>query len=709
VSLKPSTKRISIAIAVIALLGWQVALIGHARAPHADPSSQDWRPKALAADQRARDLVAKMTLDEKISQLHGIHDDDHYRIVPGVPRLNIPDFRITNGPAGAGPGQAGQQQRATALPAPIGLASTWDPELARQYGAVAAGEARDLGMMLLEAPDINIARVPQGGRNFESYGEDPYLTSQISVANIQGVQSQGIMANVKHYAANNQETDRFAVDEKIDERTLREIYLPGFDESVAHGLSASVMCAYPKLNGTFDCENDLLMNQILKKEWAFYGFVLSDFNAVHSTVPSALAGLDLEMPSGKYWGDDLKPAIESGKVPVALIDDKLVRRFRTMMAFGVFDHPPTPKALDAKKDGEAAQKIAEASIVLLKNDGGLLPLNPSKSPKIALIGPFALKASTGGGGSSHVVPLYTVDPEAGIHKRAPNAAITVVDGSNIAQAAALAKSSDVAIVMVGDRDAEGRDQPVTLGDQDNLVAAVAAANPKTVVVLKTGSAVLLPWNAKVPAIVEAWYPGEEDGNAVAAVLFGEVNPSGKLPITFPVRVQDVPANSVEQYPGVSMVAQYSEGVFVGYRHYDQRKIEPLFPFGYGLSYTKFSYGNLRVSPERTTTKDAKVDLEIEVTNAGSVAGAEVVQLYVHLPGSDSIPQPPKQLKGFKKVELQPGRKTRVEFTLDEKALSYWDVASHGWKVAPGTYSVLIGSSSRDVRASGEFQVTEAGQ
>src|SRR5215831_2506619 len=295
------------------------------------------------AERRARELVNRMTLDEKIEQLHGIRDATHYRFVPPLPRLGIPAFQITNGPAGAGPGGTRPQAKATALPAPISLAATWDPALAKLNGTIIAEESKDIGNGLVEAPDINIARVPQNGRTFESYGEDPYLVSQISVNNIIGMQNQGVIANVKHYPANEQETNRFTVNEEIDERTLREIYLPAFEASVKQGHVASLMCAYNRVNGTYCCENDLLLNQILKTEWGFDGFVTSDFGAVHSTVPSAVSGLDLEMPNGKYFGDDdLKSAVQSGKVPISIIDDKLIRRFETMMRFGIFDHPPSP-------------------------------------------------------------------------------------------------------------------------------------------------------------------------------------------------------------------------------------------------------------------------------------------------------------------------------------------------------------------------------
>ena len=663
-------------------------------------------------DARARELVNKMTLDEKIQELHGIKDAEHYRVVPGVPRLGIPDFHITNGPAGAGPGgnlTPATQAKATALPAPISLAATWDIKLANLHGAVAAGEAKELGSGLLEAPTINIARVPQNGRTFEGYGEDPYLAGQISVNNIIGIQSQGVIANVKHYAANNQETDRFTINEEIDERALREIYLPAFEISIRQGHSASVMCAYPKVNGAFCCENDLLMNQILKKEWGFDGFVISDFGAVHSTIPSAMAGLDLEMPTGKYFGDDLKAAINAEKVPMSVIDDKLVRRFRTMMAFGIFDHPPAAKPLSPQPNGASARRLAEEAMVLLKNDGNVLPFNATRLKSIALIGPFAVKAMTGGGGSSHVVPLYAVDPLDGLRSRAGDkVAVNLNDGNDIPQAVSAARAADVAIVMVGDNEREGRDHLISLdGTQDQLVQAVAAANPHTVVVVKSGSAVLMPWADKVPAILEAWYPGEEDGNAVADVLFGDYNPSGKLPITFPKNLSDVPAGTPEQYPGVDKVAHYSEGVFVGYRHYDAKGIDPLFPFGHGLSYTSFTYKDLKISPSDITLNgknEPTVNVDLNVSNTGTVAGAEVVQLYLGMPSSSEVPQPPKQLKAFQKITLNPREKGHVHLVLDARSLSYWDVKRHDWAVAPGAYKIMVGSSSRDIRLQGETKI-----
>jgi beta-glucosidase len=684
---------------------------------------------------RARKLVGQMTLDEKLQQLHGIRDATHYRFVPPLPRLGIPGLQVTNGPAGAGPGGTRPQAKATALPAPISLAATWDPSLAKLNGAIIGEESKDIGNGLVEAPDINIARVPQNGRTFEGYGEDPYLAGQISVNNIIGMQSQGVIANVKHYAANNQETNRFTVNEEIDERTLREIYLPAFEASVKQGHVASLMCAYPRVNGTYCCENDLLLNQILKKEWGFDGFVTSDFGAVHSTIASATSGLDLEMPNGKYFGDDdLKSAVQSGKIPVSVIDDKLIRRFQAMMRFGIFDHPPSAAPIPAEKNGAISRRLAEEGMVLLKNDGGILPLNAAKLKSVAVIGPAAAKAFSGGGGSSHVVPLYTADPVDGIRRRAgEKVTISFSDGADSAQAVSVARAADIAIVMVGDVTTEGRDHTISLaGNQDDLINAVAASNPRTIVVLKSGSAVLMPWVEQVPAILEAWYPGEEDGNAVAAVLFGDFNPSGKLPITFPKSLDDLPANTPDQYPGTGPavefknnyndekdksapgsggVAHYSEGVFVGYRHYDAKGIAPLFPFGHGLSYTSFTYQDLKISPvEASLHKEhlPTVTVELTVINSGRVAGAEVAQVYVGLPTTDSVPQPPKQLKGFQKISLAPGKQARVRIVLDARSLSYWDVKNHAWAIAPGDYQIMVGASSRDVRLHGQFKV-KAGQ
>ncbi len=669
---------------------------------NAQVEAQDWNAQA-------RKLVNQMTLTEKIMELHGLQDHSHQRYVPPIARLNIPALRIANGPAGVGPADDRKQEAATALPAPISLAATWDLEAAHRYGVIIGREARDLCDGLIEGPDVNIARVPQNGRTFEAFGEDPYLASQMGVGEIQGIQSQGVIANVKHFDANNQETKRFTINEIISERALQEVYLPAFKAAVQQGGAASVMAAYPRVNGTYCCENPELLDHILRQEWGFNGFVTSDFGAVHSTIPSAMAGLDLEMPNGKYFGTALEAAVESNEVPLSVIDEKLVRRFRTMMAFGLFDHPLEPRPIPARPDGLKGLQIAEEGMVLLKNIGNELPLGPAKLGRIAVIGPYAAKAMTGGGGSSHVVPLYTVDPVEGIQERAGSLVkVDYADGKDIGEAVSLAKTVDEAIVMVGDHETEGRDHALTLsGNQDELVEAVAAANPHTVVILKTGTAVLMPWVDRVPAILEAWYPGEEDGNAVAAVLFGDVNPSGRLPLTFPQDLADLPANTPGQYPGVNDTVDYSEGILVGYRHYDARHLTPMFPFGYGLSYTTFECKNLAISPGNISSQSNSnqvINVTLDVTDTGKRAGQEVIELYIGLPSTSAIPQPPKELKQFAKVSLKPGKTRHVLMQLDEKSLCCWDTEAHNWTVLPGTYRVMVGYSSLDLPLQGAFTV-----
>jgi beta-glucosidase len=641
---------------------------------------------------RAKSIVARMTLDEKIAQLHGIRDPENYRVVPGLARLGIPAFHMTNGPAGVGPGGAGPQKPATAMPAPIALAATWDPELARAYGKLEAEETRSLGSQLFESPDINIARVPQGGRVFESFGEDPFLTSRIAVADIEGIQSANMMANVKHYLANNQESARMSIDEIIGERALREIYLPGFEASIKEAHSASVMCAYPKVNGLFNCESAPTLTDVLKKEWRFDGFAISDWGATHSTVASATNGLDLEMPTGKYFADELKKAVESGQVPVARIDEMLVRRFAKMIEFGLFGPQPKPAAIPAFEHGATSRDIAEQGMVLLKNEGNLLPLDRATTRTIALIGPWAVRPSTGGGGSSHVIPLYSITPYDGLNAAVDSQVtrIAVLDGSDIDAAIAAAKRAQIAIVMVGDQDSEGRDQSLELpAAQTQLVEAVARANPKTVVVLKSGSAILMPWIDDVAAILEAWYPGEEDGRAVAAVLLGDTDPSGKLPITFPRSTEDTLASNPAQYPGVDGTVRYSEALEVGYRAYAAHRIPPLFPFGFGLSYTTFSFDGLSVTHE---AGDAAM-VSFRVSNTGQRAGAEVAQLYLGFPPIAEGNEPPIQLKGFQRVMLKPGESQTVKLNLGERSFSYWSEKAHGWQIANGDFEVMVGDSS----------------
>lgn len=677
---------------VIPALLLLVAISAYAQTPAASAQSAAATNNPV---ERARELVARMTLEEKIDQVHGIRTTHHFRYVPGVPRLDIPPLGITNGPAGAGKGQQTPQLRATALPAPISVAASWDVDLARRYGALAAREARALGSDLLESPDVNIIRVPQGGRSFESFTEDPYLDSRLAVASINGIQSQGVLANVKHYLANNQETDRLSINEQIGERALHEIYMPAFKAAVQQANVASVMCAYPQVNGAFNCQNRPLLTDVLKKEWGFKGFVMSDYGAVHSTVPSALNGLDLEMPTGKYFSGALKTAVEQGTVPVSAIDEMLVRRYAVMMRFGLFGSRSQPAPIPVLQDGQAARQLAEQGIVLLKNNSGLLPLDNRTVKSIALIGSYAVRAKPGGGGSSHVIPLYTIEPADGIAVHLVHKRFDVLDGCDIQAAVAAAKQDEVAIVMVGDDDREGHDQSLELsGTQNALVEAVAAANPRTIVVLKTGSAVLMPWLHSVAAVLEAWYPGEEDGDAVADVLFGDVNPSGKLPITFPASVQQTFVQNPAYYPGNGHEVQYGEGIEVGYRWYQSHNIQPLFPFGFGLSYTTFSFSDLKVVPGSADSHSAEVHFRI--TNTGRRAGAEIAQVYVGFPSLAEGNEPPRQLKGFRKITLAPGESQEIGIPLHADAFSYWSVKDHAWRIQPGKYKVMVGSSSQDL-------------
>ena len=676
-------------------------------APAPQPNARPWMNRSLTPLKRAQLLVHAMTLDEKIEQIHMADIREHPREIPGIDRLGLPTFKVTNGPAGAGPGDTRTPVPATALPSALALSATWEPALAADFGRIAAQETADRGEMLIEAPGVNIVRVPQNGRNFEYFGEDPYLSGRIAVPEIQAIQKQGVIAEVKHYAANSQESDRKTINEVIAERTLREIYLPAFKAAVKQGNVAAVMCAYPSVNGQFDCENVHLLKDVLRGDWGFKGFVQSDYTATHSTIPAALAGLDLEMKHDNHYDADMKTAVVSGKLSESVVDTMLIRRYSQMFRLGIFDRSYLVTAIPEKADGSVARSIAEQAAVLLKNSDHQLPLQASKLHSIALIGPYAGAALTGGGGSSSVKPLYTVTPVDGIKNQVgANVTVTYNDGADPAAAATLASSSDLAIIMAGSRDSEGHDRPnLSLpGNQDQLISSVAAANPHTIVVLKTGGPVLMPWLDKVSAVLEAWYPGEEDGNVVADLLFGKANPSGKLTVTFPKAEGDVPAHTPRQYPGVDGTVVYSEGLEVGYRWYDAQKIEPLFPFGFGLSYTTFAFGHLHISPQRA---DGQVQATAEVTNSGSVAGADVVQLYIAAPSAAG--EPPHQLKGFQKVTLKPGEHKSVTLTLNPTAFSIWDTAKKRWTVVNGNYEILVGDSSRNLPLHGTVRIHAAAQ
>ena len=570
-------------------------------------------------------------------------------------------------------------------------------------------------------------RTPLGGRTFEAFGEDPFLVTRTTVGWIEGAQSQGVYATVKHFAANNQEGydatgvagqpgfpvgsgqvgTRYIENSIVDERTLREVYLPQFEAAVSEAHVGAVMCSYNRLNSDYACANDWLLNHVLKAEWGFPNMVMSDWVfATHpfGTVQHLNGGMDLEMPfADAYDPTAVQLALATGQSSQAALDDHVRRILRTLFAFGFFDRPAYANddaQIDKTGHAAAAQQIEESAITLLDNHGGL-PLDPSKLHSIAVIGPDANKFVTGGG-SGNVTPYSTVTALQGIQSRVgPGVHVNYDDGSNATQAAGVAKSSDVAVVVVGDYETEGADRqcltlecPNSNGDQDGLINAVAAAQPNTIVVLETGGPVLTPWRHSVKALLEAWYPGESGGTAIARVLFGDADPGGRLPVTFPNAAGDIPtAGDPAKYPGVGENVTYKEGVLVGYRWYDANYVTPAYPFGRGLSYTTFSYSPMRV----TAAPGGGANVSFDVRNTGSRAGTDVPQLYVGIPQpSPSVVEPPRELKGFQKVALKPGGVAHVTIPLDQRSLSYWDVNSESWQVTPGCYGLELGHSSRDI-------------
>jgi len=689
-----------------------------------------YRDPALAIEQRVEDLLGRMAIEEKVDMVSG----GGWMESKANARLGIPAIKMADGPVGVrawfGPSALTMKANSplpvitsTAFPAGVALAATWDPEILHEVGRTIADEARALGRDMMLGPAVNIVRTPLAGRNFEMYGEDPFLSSRLVVGYIQGMQGAGIIAAVKHFAANNQEEHRQTIDAKIGERALREIYLPAFRAAVQEAGVWSVMSAYNKLNGHWCAENSWLLTDVLKKEWGFRGFVVSDWKGTHSTAPTANAGLDLEMPSAdtiRRYNNDLPknpgeigsqgamltpelllPLVKSGEVPEAAIDDKVRRLLRVIFANGLFDHPRTGGGeVDTPAQRAVARKAADEGIVLLKNVGGLLPLLPEKVHSLAVIGPNANVARTGGGGSSSVRTSHAVTPLDAIRERA-GAAMQVSWIDSPADAA----KADVALVFVGDSpevEREGWDRTsMDLPEgQDELVAAVIRANPKTVVVLNVGAPVSVEkWIDRTPAAVNAWFGGEEGGPAIADVLFGDVNPSGRLPVTFPKRLEDSPTWG--HYPGENGAVEYTEGVYVGYRWFATKHIEPRFCFGHGLSYTKFEYSDLQA----TAGPGQAIEVSVKVRNAGPRDGAEVVQLYIH-EDKPAIDRPAKELKAFRRVELRRGEAWTISFTLDRSALAYFDPASSKWVVDPGVYQALVGASSEDIRERADFEIPD---
>jgi len=693
--------------------------------------SLPWMNTRLAPEKRAALLVNAMTLSQKAEQLHGQSGPipeipecgNAFRHIPGIPALSIPTFRITNGPVGVGAGDCSPQDLATALPMSMGLAAGFDPKLAKAYGDLMGREAHMLGVQVLEAPGMDTVRVGQNGRNFEYLSEDPVLAGVTAANVIRGAQAHDVIAMSKHYVLNDQEKNRTTVSVVVDDRTLHEIYLLPFEVSVKRGKVASVMCSYNKIGPTYACETPYTLTTVLRDQWGFKGYVQSDFGATHSTAPAMNAGLDLEMPSGSWFTEaNLNQALVSGTLTTATIDQALIRRYTQMFRFGMFDRPVTRSPLDAatvQTDGTIARDIGEQSSVLLKNDKSLLPLAKSvESIVIIGQGTYVSSALIGGGGSSKVAPTYTVTPLEGIQKvlqqigsnASAQVLVAAADGSTNASIAAAAAKADVAIVMAGVVTSEGSDRPsLSLPDnQDALITAVAASNPKTVVVLKDGDPVLMPWVDQVPAILEAWYPGQEDGNIVARLLFGLANPSGKLPVTYPTSAAYTPTSTPDRYPGTTdanPTVQYSEGLYVGYKWYDWRQIKPLFAFGHGLSYTSFKISDVDVSPHGYTA-NSPIKVRMSLKNTGVREGAEVAQVYLGLPQSTG--EPPKRLVAFKKVSLKPGEKRTIELSIDPDSayhpLSYWDTKAQKWTIAAGKYTVYVGNASDMIVAQDTFTV-----
>jgi len=691
-------------------------------------------PSQATPDQRADAMLAQMSQAQKLALVNG--DGGPVTNIPALPRgaggyiqspgLGIPDLYFVDGSLGL----ADRSAPATALPSALASAATFDTRLAYQFGSVIGAETAAWGLNVNLGGNINlIGREPRDGRTFETKGEDPILAGKITAAHVEGVQDQHVIGGVKHYALNDQETGRNLANVAIDERGMRESDLLAFEIAVKDSNVQSVMCSYNLVNGTYACENSHLLTDILKNDWGFQGFVMSDWWALPASGPSstvataANAGLDQEQPDNQFFSS-LGDAVSSGQVTQSRLDDMVHRILRAMYAVGLFDYPNAITPVDSAADQAIAQEVEEQGAVLLKNANNQLPLNAASVHSIAVIGWNAATGTLSGGGSAQVYPtgswtmegypsvpgwapvIWDPDPPLNaIQAMAPNATVNFADGTSATAAAALAGSSDLAIVFVEQWTSEGMDMPalnftdVIHGnspmDQDALVAAVAAANPHTVVVMENASAQAMPWLPSVNAVLETWFPGQRGAEAIANILFGAVNPSGKLPITFPASVNDLPrpvipgANANSVFP----VNYNIEGSNVGYKWYDANNLTPLFPFGFGLSYTTFSFANAGLIDSLASAGVFQVN--VDVTNTGTVAGAEVAQVYVGLPASTN--EPPKRLVGWQKTLLQPGQKQTVSIQVNENdsshPLSYWDTTSNNWQIASGDYPVWVGSSS----------------
>jgi beta-glucosidase len=688
-----------------------------------------WMNSKLSPDERAEMVLKELTLDEKINLVHGegmpgwgkprpnaYLGNGGAGFVLGVERLGIPMIQMSDAAYGVRM-SADNGRYSTALPSNLASAAAWDPQAACEYGALIGRELRAQGYNMTLGGGSNLTREPRNGRTFEYLGEDPILTGTLVGHRIKCEQAQHVIGDIKHYVANDQESGRNEVNALISKRALQESDMLAFHIGILIGDPGAVMCSYNAINGDFACENKYLLTDVLKKSWKFKGFVVSDWGGTHSVVKASAAGLDNEEPEDIFYGEPLKKAVQDGKVPQAELDEHVRRVLRSEFATGIVDFPMRRSVADVEGGLAIARHIAEQTTVLLKNDKNILPLDRGKVRSIAIIGAHADESMISGGGSAQVDPpgfpsfpwqshvWFPTSPLKAIAAKAPSASVKFESGQNLNAAAKLAKNSDVAIVFVHQWTSEGMDlADLSLPDNQNaLIDQIASANPHTIVVLETGTAVTMPWLDKVSGVLEAWYAGSKGADAVANIIFGDVNPSAKLPMTFPRSEADLPhPHLVAPPPGATGEAavmksgeakptfevHYDEGLKVGYKWYDAEKKPVLFPFGFGLSYTTYAYSGLKVKPGKNTT------VTFSVKNSGSRSGAEITQVYVALPAEAG--EPPKRLVGFSKVQLNAGESKEVSVSIDPLYLSVFDEASESWKLAPGDYSFMVGGSSQDL-------------
>ena len=703
-----------------------------------------WMNTALSADERADLLMKVMTLDQKIQLLHGTGDphegpvDPHAAdgnggsgFVPGLPEYDLPGLQMDDSAYGVAY-SAGSGRYSTALPSPLGLAASWDTGLAREYGALIGRELRDQGYNMTLGGGVNLTREPRNGRTFEYQGEDPVLAGTMVGNLIGGVQSTHVVGDIKHYAVNDQESGRHAVSSEISERAMRESDLLAFQIGIEIGQTGAVMCAYNRVNGAYACENEFLLKTVLKGDWKFPGFVVSDWLATHSTVKASHAGLDNEEPENTFFGPAFKKAVEAGEISQAEMNDHVHRILRAMFAAGVVDNPPKKQVPDVFRGARIAREVEGKSLVLLKNEKGVLPLDGNRVKTIAVIGRNADRGMISGGGSAQVDPAggnaigeipekekkaewqkavwFPGSPVEAIKAAMPGAVVRFASGGDVNEAVAAAKGADVALVYAYQWQAEGVDLPtLALPDgQDAVIAAVAKANPRTVVVLETGGPVLMPWIDAVPGVVESWYSGTMGAAAIADVLVGTVNPSGKLPVTFPRADADLPHPTIVGPPPASQEdwtdeaamskkllgglpafpTKYDEGLKVGYKWYDAEKKPVLFPFGFGLAYTQFAYSGLTVNSGAMTT------VRFAVKNTGARGGEEIAEVYTTMPAAAG--EPPKRLVGWTKVSLGAGEQKQVSVEVPRARFAVWDAANKSWAVPAGEYTVMVGPSSQEL-------------